>query len=200
MSWIERIPYEKAEGKLKKLYDRIKGPNNAIDNVMSIHSLRPHTLEAHMVMYKQVLHNSNNTLPKWYLESIGVYVSYLNECNYCFQHHFTGYKRLIQNDTMAEAYKTAVENDTLETAVEGKYLLGLQYAKALTVNHTSINENNIIELRNAGFSDGEILEINQVANYFTYANKTVLGLGVNLSGDIIGLSPTGVDEDDWGHQ
>jgi len=29
-----------------------------------------------------------------------------------------------------------------------------------------------------GLSDGQILEINQVAAYFAYANRTVLGLGV----------------------
>jgi hypothetical protein len=44
------------------------------------------------------------------------------------------------------------------------------------------------------------LEVNQVAAYFAYANRTVLGLGVNKSGDIIGLSPN--DEEDmnnWSH-
>ncbi|MDG1208501.1 MAG: alkylhydroperoxidase, partial [Paracoccaceae bacterium] len=56
-------------------------------------------------------------------------------------------------------------------------------------------------LRDAGWSDGEILEINQVTAYFGYANRTVLGLGVNTEGDIIGLSPNNSnDPDDWGHQ
>jgi hypothetical protein len=34
------------------------------------------------------------------------------------------------------------------------------------------------------FRHGEILEINQVAAYFNYANLTVLGLGINMEGDI----------------
>ena len=75
MSWIEVIEYEGADSKLKKIYDRVKGPDNVIDNVLSIHSLRPHSLIGHMTLYKNVLHNSNNALPKWYLESIGIYVS-----------------------------------------------------------------------------------------------------------------------------
>lgn len=33
------------------------------------------------------------------------------------------------------------------------------------------------------------LEINQVVAYFAYANRTVLGLGVNTEGEILGLSP-----------
>ena len=83
MSWIKIINYEKAGAKLKRIYKRVKGPNDNIDNVLMIHSLRPHTLEGHMKLYKSVLHHSGNSLPKWYLESIGVYVSHLNHCDYC---------------------------------------------------------------------------------------------------------------------
>ena len=58
----------------------------------------------------------------------------------------------------------------------------------------------VIELRNAGYEDGEILEINQVVSYFAYANRTVLGLGCSTDGDIIGLSPNNSDNpDDWSH-
>ena len=48
MSWISTISYDQATGRLKRLYDKIKGPENYIDNVLKIHSLRPHTLDAHM--------------------------------------------------------------------------------------------------------------------------------------------------------
>ncbi len=47
----------------------------------------------------------------------------------------------------------------------------------------------------------EILEINQVAAYFNYANRTVLGLGCSTAGDILGLSPQDTrDLDNWGHR
>ncbi|MEE8220833.1 MAG: peroxidase-related enzyme, partial [Woeseiaceae bacterium] len=75
MTWIRTIAFEKASGKLKKLYDRVKGPGNNVDNIMLAHSLRPHTMEGHMTLYKYVLHHSANTLAKSYLETIGVYVS-----------------------------------------------------------------------------------------------------------------------------
>jgi hypothetical protein len=51
-----------------------------------------------------------------------------------------------------------------------------------------------------GFDDGEILEINQVAAYFSYANRTVSGLGVNIAGETLGQSPeTGDDGSGWAH-
>ena len=69
-----------------------------------------------------------------------------------------------------------------------------------TINF-KLTEKNIIELRESGYTDGEILEINQVSAYFSYANRTVLGLGCNTDGDIIGLSPGNSDDpDDWGHR
>ncbi len=201
MSWIKTINYEEAEPRLKKIYDRIKGPNNNIDNVLLIHSLRPHTLVGHMTLYKNVLHNSNNTLPKWYLEALGVYVSRLNNCGYCVQHHYAGFKRLLNDDASAIQFKQAVEKDKPEQFFDGKYLAGCQHAKKLTLNHSEIINSDILSLIEAGFTEGEILEINQVTSYFNYVNRTVVGLGVNTTGDIIGLSPNDSDDpDSWSHK
>ena len=59
----------------------------------------------------------------------------------------------------------------------------------------------IDELLKEGFSEGEVLEINQVTAYFNYVNRTVLGLGVNTEDDILGLSPNNSsDENNWNHQ
>ena len=72
MSWIKTIPVADASGPLRALYDRIAGPDGQIDNVLQVHSLRPHTLEGHMALYKNVLHHRDNTLPKWILETVGL--------------------------------------------------------------------------------------------------------------------------------
>ena len=98
MPWIETIAYGDATGKLKTLYDRVKGPDDNVDNIMMMHSLRPHSMEGHMAIYKYVLHHSGNTIPRWFLEVLGVWVSSLNECNYCVEHHFSGMKRLLDDD------------------------------------------------------------------------------------------------------
>jgi uncharacterized peroxidase-related enzyme len=200
MSWIKTISYEAAGSRLKKIYDRIKGPDNNVDNVLLIHSLRPHTLVGHMTLYKNVLHNSNNTLPKWYLEALGVYVSYLNKCDYCFDHHYAGFKRLYANDSAAARFRQAAIDDDLATFFDEKYLAGAAYAKALTMHHHEIKEDDIVRLRAVGFTDGEILEINQVSSYFNYVNRMVVGLGVDTKGDIIGLSPNNSDDpNEWNH-
>ncbi|TMM56822.1 peroxidase-related enzyme [Maribacter algarum] len=200
MSWIKTIDFDKAEGKLKSLYKRVKGPNNNVDNVLKIHSLRPHTLEGHMVLYKAVLHHSANTLPKWYLEALGCYVSNLNNCDYCFDHHFAGLQRLLNDDAKSNQFLEAVKNDALDSFLDVKFTKGANYAKKLTMNVQSIIKEDFSKLNKSGFSEGEILEINQVVSYFNYVNRSVIGLGANTKGDILGLSPNQNDDpDNWGH-
>ncbi|NNF77994.1 MAG: alkylhydroperoxidase, partial [Rhizobiales bacterium] len=79
MSWIKTVPYAEATGRLKTLYDRVKGPGDNVDNIMMAHSLRPHSMEGHMAIYKNVLHHASNKVPKWFLETLGVWVSMLNK-------------------------------------------------------------------------------------------------------------------------
>jgi uncharacterized peroxidase-related enzyme len=201
MTWITTISYDEAVGSLKKLYDRIKGPDDNIDNIMMAHSLRPHSMEGHMALYKYVLHHPRNKLPKWYLETVGVFVSSLNNCTYCVEHHFQGLRRLLGDDVRAAAIRSALEKGDPSVAFDGHELQGLLYAKKLTINAEAVTEQDIQALRESGLEDGEILEINQVTAYFAYANRTVLGLGINTDGDIVGLSPNDSgDPENWSHQ
>ena len=201
MSWIDTIAYEKANAKLKALYDRVKGPNNNVDNIMMMHSLRPHTMEGHMAIYKYVLHHRDNTIDKWFLETLGVWVSTLNKCEYCVEHHFAGLKRLLNDDEKATQIRSAIDTNKIEVApLENCQKTAMEYARKLTHNPGSIREESIEKLRADGYTDGEILEINQVCAYFSYANRTVLGLGCSTKGDILGLSPNNNDDpNDWGH-
>jgi uncharacterized peroxidase-related enzyme len=202
MSWIKTISYEDAVGKLRKLYDKVKGPDNNVDNVLMVHSLRPHSLVGHMAIYKNVLHNSNNTLPKWYLEILGVYVSHLNNCQYCVQHHFAGLKRLLNDDDVqSEKIYASVQNDNFLNSLTKEYIAGAEYARKLTLELPKIIQEDVDKLKTLGFTDGEILEINQVTSYFNYVNRSVLGLGVNTDGDVLGLSPNKSDDpDNWSHK
>ena len=201
MYWIDTVSYDDSTGKLRKLYDRVKGPDNNVDNIMMLHFLRLHSMEGHMAIYKYVLHHTSNRVPKWFLETLGVLVSAINECDYCVDHHFAGLKRLLADDEKADAIKAAIQSDKLnEAPLSNAQKLAMEYAKKLTIAPASLSEADVIALRQSGFKDGEILEINQVCSYFSYANRTVLGLGCTIEGDIIGLSPNNSDDpDDWSH-
>ena len=200
MSWINQVPYSEATGKLLKLYKRVKGPDNNVDNIMLAHSLRPQSLEGHMTLYKNVLHHSANQIPKWFLEALGVYTSIKNACHYCVEHHFTGMTRLIDNLPRSKAIRDALERDTFAGVFDDQQQAALIYAGKLTEQTGKMIESDVQNLRTQGWSDGEILEINQVVAYFNYANRTVLGLGGVADGDIMGLSPNNSDDpNNWNH-
>ncbi|WP_300545521.1 peroxidase-related enzyme [Maricaulis sp.] len=200
MSWIETVDPDAADGRLKTLFERTAGPGGQVDNILQAHGLRPHTLEGHMALYKAVLHHFGNALDKAYLETIGIYVSLLNQCTYCVEHHFAGLKRHLADDERAGAIRAALEQDALGEAFSRREAAGLVYARKLTREPQHLVETDIAALRAAGFQDGEILEINQVTAYFAYANRTVLGLGVSHEGETLGLSPGQSDDpENWSH-
>lgn len=200
MAWITTILYGEAEGALKKIYDRIKGPDDHVDNILLAHSLRPHTLEGHMALYKNVLHHPRNQLPKWLLESVGLYVSLINGCDYCVGHHYEGLRSLLGDDDRAGKMRGALEAEMPAHAYTAKEAAALDYAALLTRYPGEITEQTIETLRQAGLKDGEILEVNQVAGYFAYANRTVLGLGINKEKTMLGLSPSTHQPEDWKHR
>jgi uncharacterized peroxidase-related enzyme len=200
MSWIDIVSKEQATGRLQELYERVTGPGGKVDNVLQIHSLRPQTLEGHMALYKSVLHHSGNKLPKWLLETIGVYVSLLNGCAYCVEHHFAGLSRLLQDEKRLSEIRQALETGLLQKVFAPRERAILDYARELTQSPSKVQERSIQEMREAGLDDGEILEVNQVVSYFAYVNRTVLGLGLTTEGDTLGLSPNdSTDPDNWQH-
>ncbi len=153
-----------------------------------------------MALYKNVLHRRGNSLPKWLLEAIGIYVSLLNGCSYCVEHHFAGLRRLLNDEARAAAIRKALETNKLQEMFSAREASALEYARRLTNAPGDVTEQTIDEMRNAGLSDGEILEVNQVASYFAYVNRTVLGLGVTTEGDTLGLSPSDADDaGNWRH-
>jgi uncharacterized peroxidase-related enzyme len=200
MTWIKIVSFEEARGRLRQLYERIAHASGNVDNIMLAHSLRPHSMEGHMQLYKNVLHHTGNSIDKWFLEALGVYVSLLNRCDYCVEHHFQGMRRLIDDDGKATAIRAGLQADQPAAAFDAAQTAAMAYARKLTLTASAVTEDDIVILREHGFDDGQVLEINQVVAYFNYANRTVLGLGVHTDGDIIGLSPNQSDDpDNWQH-
>ena len=109
-------------------------------------------------------------------------------------------RRLVNDEARPVRVRKALESKSPEDVFSGKELALLQYAGKLTLTPSKMQLSDMDVLRNAGTDDGEILEVNQVTSYFCYANRTVLGLGVNTEGDIIGLSPNeNENPDNWNH-
>jgi uncharacterized peroxidase-related enzyme len=194
-AWIRMIPLEEATGFLKQIYDKVRTPHGTVDNVMRVHSLRPRTMDGHVVLYRSVLHSEDNTLAFWFLEVVASYTSIVNDCEYSLSHHFMNVRRLLDDKKRSDKVFAALKARRPEDAFDGKELALLRYTEKLTARVGNMVATDIDLMRQDGVSDEEILEVNQVCAYFNYSNRLLNGLGVTTQGDTIGYYKEGEAED-----
>ena len=185
-AWIRMISDSEASGAVKEALDSARTPHGTVDNVLRVHSLRPHTMHGHTALYRSVLHSPKNSIPLRFLETAGTYTSILNQCEYSVTHHSLNLRKLIADDERFEAILNALRNHQPESAFKGKELAMLAYVQKLTLAVSDMVKEDFDSLIEAGCSDGEVLELNQVVGYFCYVNRLLNGLGVTTEGDIIG--------------
>ena len=191
------IDAETADGTLKEIYSQVVSPDGQIDNIIKIHSLRPRTLKAHMELYKAAIHSKPNALSPRERELVGVCVSILNGCGYCVEHHRAGLARHVGDEDLAQELSLASVNQVQSSSITPRERALCIYATKLTIEPSEMNEKDLAGLRENGLDDAAILDLNQIVSYFAYANRTVLGLGVNSDGEVLGLHP---DENEEGFQ
>ena len=199
MAWIKRINKDEAEGLLKKLYDGVQTSDGHIDNILQVHSLRPRTLKGHLELYKAALHSKPNALSPRERELVGVTVSISNGCEYCVAHHTAGLARHVGSQTLAEELAQAAVGRAESEAITEREIAMCNYARKLTLEPANMQESDLDAMRAAGLEDEAILDVNQIAAYFAYANRTVNGLGVVTDGEPLGLHPD-ENEEGFGHR
>lgn len=91
-------------------------------------------------------------------------------------HHGEGLRRLTNNlDLVVQLKKNwhLAELDSPDRAMLG-------YVEKVTIRPWEMVEEDVQALREQGYSDAAILDINQVASYYAYVNRLADGLGVEL--------------------
>ncbi|MGK0226570.1 MAG: hypothetical protein ACKVIQ_19985 [Acidimicrobiales bacterium] len=89
-------------------------------------------------------------------------------------HHRRGLRQLLKNDALV----VAVENDWTTAALGDKRRAMLAFAVKLTITPGAITPDDAQALRDADFSDRDILDITEVVAYYAYANRIADGLGI----------------------
>ena len=194
-AWIAMIDDAEASAALRSQLDAARAPSGHVDNVMRIHSLRPHTMAGHRALYMSVLHDDGNSLPMWFQEVIASYVSILNRCDYSLTNHFANARHLIGDDEKASRILDALKAHRPEREFDGAELAMLGYAEKLTLAPGDMEQADVAKLQDQSVDDGEILEVNQICGYFNYVNRLLNGLGVSLAGDVVGFYVTPEEAD-----
>ncbi len=92
------------------------------------------------------------------------------------RHHGEGLLREVADEEWVEGLK----RDYREVSLTPDERRMLDYVDLVTRTPGAVQESDVERLRGAGFNDKAILEINQIAGFFAWCNRTVSGLGVEL--------------------
>jgi uncharacterized peroxidase-related enzyme len=92
------------------------------------------------------------------------------------KHHGAGLRKLTKDEKLVEQLITDFRQALIDEAERAM----LEYAAKLTREPWSVTETDITALREAGFTDAAILDINQVTGYYAFVNRLADGLGVEL--------------------
>ena len=142
-----------------------------------------------MTLYKTELQYRDNTIPKWFLETIGVYVSKINNYQCCIDHYLTGLKKLLKKEDLFQKIELNLTFVSFCKIFDNKFEKALNYIKNLAKDPKAISKVHIKSLREVGFTDEVILKINQLIICFSCAVRIILGLGISIENNIFGLYP-----------
>lgn len=83
---------------------------------------------------------------------------------------------MTKNDTLVER----LIKDFRQADLSAPEKAMLEYVAKLTLEPWNMEKVDVIALRENGFSDAAILDINQVTGYYAFVNRLADGLGVEL--------------------
>ncbi|MGI9544977.1 MAG: peroxidase-related enzyme [Cyclobacteriaceae bacterium] len=178
MAFIQVIPPEAAEGRLKEIYDDLVQKRGKLAEVHKIQSLNPESIIKHMDLYMEIMFGKS-PLRRYQREMIAVVVSAANQCEYCITHHAEALLHFWKDKEQVDQ----VINDFNQSSLNSSDLALCQYTLALTRRPEEVGIKEVSILKDEGFDDRAVLDAALVISYFNFVNRMVLGLGVALEED-----------------
>lgn len=175
MSRIPVVEENQAEGMIREVYAGMKSQMGVVPNVIKVFSTWPELFEANMKMFQTIM-TSETKLPRAIKEMIAALTSKLNQCGYCVTHHVNFMKQYGVSESMAGT----IGEDYRKSGIDKKTLRLLEYAEKVTKHAYKVTDADIAGLKESGWSDREILEATAVVGQFSFINRIVDALGVEL--------------------
>jgi len=191
MAWIETVTPEDAEGELKTLYAAIGTARGGVADVHRVQSLHPRAMRAHLELYKAVV-LARSTLSRVSRERIAVVVSAANRCAYCVAHHSEALRTLRDDQAIIDALGRGEMPAQLSEADAAL----LRWARQGAQTPHRSDEEQLEQLRALGFDDRSILDATLTVAYFSFVNRLVMILGVELEREYEQTCGSSADRDD----
>ncbi len=174
--WVTTIPYNKAEGELKSHYDRQARALGEPTEMTMVGSLHPPLVAARLDLYAATEKCPSRLTPHQ-RNLISFVTSAINGTVHCMSQ----VTLKLRETGMDDSAIMALADDP--ASVDGLGLSAadravVRHAAKLTTSPASMVSSDVEELREAGFSDLEIIDINAQCAHLNYVNRVVMGLGI----------------------
>lgn len=143
-----------------------------VPNVLRAYALRPTHLVTWTAWFDEVM-KGESRLTKAEREMIAVVVSVANDCRYCVVAHTAALRKLTKDPALADQ----IEADHWQADIGDRMKSALDYALLLTRSPASVAEADVQTLRDAGWSDEDVMDIAEITGLFNMSNRMASGLG-----------------------
>jgi uncharacterized peroxidase-related enzyme len=143
-----------------------------VPNVLRLFALRPTHLLAWNAHYEELM-KGDSGLTKAEREMIAVVVSVANDCDYCIAAHSAALRKLAKDEALADQ----IAADHRRAAIPDRMKTALDYAVKLTLRPREMVEADVQALRDAGWTDEDVMDVAEVTGIFNMSNRMASGLG-----------------------
>jgi uncharacterized peroxidase-related enzyme len=170
MQRINAIDPQTATGTAKTLLDGVQRKLSFVPNLMRTLAVSPATLDAYLSFNDRLSHG---ILSPKLREELALTIAHSNSCEYCLAAHTAIGGMLGLTPSQLEAAYTADSTDPRIAAA-------LHFAQQVVQNQGHVSDEDVAEVRQAGYGDAEIAEIvghvalNVLTNYFNTVAQTVV--------------------------
>ncbi|GGX08784.1 carboxymuconolactone decarboxylase family protein [Undibacterium macrobrachii] len=149
MSRIHLVTNETATQEQQALFDAIQSQLGVVPNFLKIFANSPVALKSFLGLYGVANEGSLDPLTR---ERIALAMAQQNSCEYCLSAHTAlGKKAGLSNDEITA--------NRAGSSQDAKAAIAVKLAHSLAEHKGEITTAELIEARNAGFTDGDIVEI-----------------------------------------
>ena len=149
MSRINVIDHNNANTDQKVLLDAIQSQLGMVPNFLKVFANSPEALKAFLGLH--IIAN-DGSLDNQTRERIALALAQQNSCEYCLSAHTAIGRKAGLNGAEIEANRAGTSQDA-------KAAVAVKFAKSLAEHSGEVTTAEIMEVRNAGYSDADIVEI-----------------------------------------
>jgi uncharacterized peroxidase-related enzyme len=172
LCWLNLPSEGDMPAEVKELWAKPLEKLGFVPNVLRVYAIRPRHLGLWNAFYDDLMRGESG-LTKAQREMIAVVVSTTNRCHYCIVSHSAALRKLTGDPILVEQLQT----NHAYANVEPRERAMLDFAVKLTEQSHRCTEADVEALRDAGWTDEDIMDIAEVAAMFNFTNRLASGLG-----------------------